>query len=329
MRRNTLCSIGGALLLIAIAVAACGAPDPPPQPTMSWLPMPTQVPSPTPQPLEQLLAAMRPALLSGELELAYTAWEKAAARAPEDSRVLRERARLALAQGDAERAEEYSWKAIAAKSDDAEAWAMLGVSQQRQGKSQLSQQSFAQAQALAPELAPRFFADRWLAARRADDVEELTKLAQLQLMRQPQDPLLPYYRAEALLAANYTYPALDLLIINVQGDSPALLWYTLGRAYLQARTGSKASIALEAAQVAYTRGDNSILLASDDPQHDLNAALGRAYLSSGECEKAISLLTLLATTYPDFQPLIAEAEQCPTPTPTSTPWLPADWAVSP
>ncbi len=330
MKHNALWLTGGALLLAAITalLIACGS-TPTPRPTLSWLPLPTQAPAPTPVSITQILAQMKPALLSGKPESACAAWEEAVARAPDDSRVQREGARLALALGNPESAEEHAWAAIKADPNDATTWVLLGISQQRQGKTQLAQQAFAQAQALAPELAPELFADRWLAARRADDAEELTALAQSQLMRQPQDPLLPYYRAEALLSANYSHAALDLLLINVKGDSSALLWYTLGRAYLQVKAGYEARISLEAAQVAYVRGDSSILLASDDPRHDLNEALGRAYLISGECEKTISLLLLLSTPYPDFQTLIAEAERCPTPTPTCTPWLPADWAVSP
>ncbi|HEY88762.1 MAG TPA: hypothetical protein G4N98_03390 [Thermoflexia bacterium] len=330
MKHNALWLTGGALLLATIAalLIACGS-APTPRPTLSWLPMPTRAPSPTPLPLAQILAKMEPALLSGQPESARIIWEEAAVRAPEDSRVQREGARLALALGNPQKAETRAWTAIQADPSDAITWTLLGISQQRQGKSKLAQQSFAQAQTLAPELAPELFAARWLAAQRAADAEELTALAQSQLMRQPQDPLLPYYRAEALLSSNYAHAALDLLLINVQGDSSALLWYTLGRAYLQVKAGTKARISLEVAQVAYTRGDNSILLASDDPRYPLNAALGRAYLLSGDCEQVRPLLLLLSTPYPALQPLIAEAARCPTPTPTCTPWLPADWAVSP
>ncbi|MEA3308775.1 MAG: hypothetical protein U9Q70_04595 [Chloroflexota bacterium] len=329
MKRNALWLLTGLLLIAITGLLLACVSAPTPRPTASWLPLPTRVPSPTPLPLAQILAEMQPALLSGQPEVARTSWEVAAVRAPEDSRVQREGARLALALGDPQRAETRAWVAIKADPSDATTWALLGISQQRQGKIELAQQAFAQAQALAPEMAPELFTDRWLAARRADDADELTTLAQFQLMRQPQDPLLSYYRAEALLSANYARAALDLLLLEVKNDSSALLWYTLGRAYLQAKAGTNARISLEVAQVAYMRGDNSILLASDDPRHDLNAALGRAYLVSGECEKVRPLLLLLSTPYPDLQPLIAEAARCPTPTPTCTPWLPADWAVSP
>ncbi|MGC9357024.1 MAG: tetratricopeptide repeat protein, partial [Anaerolineae bacterium] len=156
-----------------------------------------------------------------------------------------------------------------------------------------------------------------------------TELARAYLLIHPQDPLTLYYRTEALLATGYTEEAMNLLLMRMDEESSAVLWYTLARAYLEYGAEEEALIALETALRGHTRGDDTLLLASDDPLHDLSKLLGEIYLETGRCEEAVMRLELLVTPYPDLADLVEEAHRCPTPAPTVTPWLPQDWATGP
>ncbi len=310
------------LLLLALPLACTQAPAP--GPTVSWLPLPTRALTPTPVPGEAYLPRVELALVAGEPEVARAAWEEAAARAPEAPEVLRAGARLALALGEPALAEERAEAALALDAEDAEGWSLLGLLRQRRGDAEGAAVAFETALTLDPQLAPALFPARWRLALERGESEALTRLAQEQLMRTPEDPLNLYFRAEALLAAEYTEQALELLLLHMGSNSPAVLWYTLGRVYLAQGAHSEGIIALEAAQRAYSRGDRTLLLATDDPTYALSAHLGRAYIDTLECERAEALLRLQATPYPDFIPLVEEARGCPTRTPTPTPWLPWD-----
>ncbi len=314
--------------LLSPLVTGCGTATTA-TPTPLWSPLPTRAPTATPVPVSVILAGMRPALLRDQPEVAAPIWEEAQARAPEAPIVLREGARLALALDDLETAEQRAWDAVIADPWDALAWALLGAIQQQQGEHTLAQQSFAQAEAISPTLSTEVFPAQWLAALEAEDADRLTQLAQTHIIRHPDDPLTTYYRAESLLASGHHHAALDLLLLSVREGAPAVLWYTLGRAYLIVGAEAEAAIALETALRAHHRGDPTLSLIARDPAHALYYALGSAYVGSGQCEKATQHLTLPATPYPDLQPLLDEARDCPAPTPTVTPWLPEDWTESP
>ncbi|MGC9400387.1 MAG: tetratricopeptide repeat protein [Anaerolineae bacterium] len=317
-----LLASGAALLL------SCGGSPPAPSPALRS-PLPTRAATATPLPVSVLLDGMGPALLSAHPEAALPIWEEVRARAPQSPLVMREGARLALALGDLKTAEQRAWEAVIAAPRDPTAWALLGAIQQQKGDHTLAEQAFSHAEALSPTLGADIFADRWLAAREVGDGERLTALAQIHLARHPEDPLATYYRAEALLASGHRHAALELLLLSVEPEAPAVLWYTLGRAYLQVGAEEEAAITLETALRAHSRGDRTLLLAARDPLHALYRALGAAYVGSGQCEKAVQLLQLPATPYPDLRPLLESAQTCPTPTPTVTPWLPEGWQDSP
>jgi tetratricopeptide (TPR) repeat protein len=291
--------------------------------------MPTRAPSPTPLPATLHLERLEPALLAGKLDEAHFAWEQAVAVAPESAAVQLAGARVALARGNLDAAENRAWEAVGAEPRNAIAWSLLGSVARRQGRAELAAQALSMAQTFDPTLSPELFAGRWQTARELGDVNTLTALAQYYIMEHPDSPLTLYYRAEALLADGHPQMALDLLLLRMDGSSPAILWYTLGRAYLAVGAREEAIVALEAALTSFDRGDDSLLLATDEPTYAVNRALGRAYLDLGHCREAKALLQLLATPYPELIPLVEEAEGCPEPTPTWTPWLPADWAVSP
>jgi len=219
---------------------------------------------------------MDAALLRGDLTAATVAWEQAQRLAPGDGDILQAGARLALTLDDLELAERRAQAAVAVAPQDATAWVLLGTIQQRRGQHEQAQESLETAQSLDPTLARDLFAARWQNARRAHDADMLAALAQAYLVEQPGDPLASYFRAEAFLAAGDSSGALHLLVLEMGPDSPAVLWYTLGRCYLARGANEEARIALEAAATAYEHGDNSLLLASDNPQHDLDEALGWA-----------------------------------------------------
>lgn len=263
-----------ALLLLT----ACAAPTVAPtrSPLADWEPMPTRAPTATPRPAASYLQEMDAALLRGDLTAATVAWEQAQRLAPEDSASWQAGARLALTLGDLELAERRAQAAVAVAPQDATAWVLLGTIQQRQGQHEQAQEALETAQSLDPTLAPDLFVARWQNARRAYDAGTLADLAHDYLSRRPGDPLATYFRAEAFLAAGDSSNALRLLLLQMKPDSPAVLWYTLGRCYLTRGANEEARIALEAAATAYEHGDNSLLLASDDPPRDLDEALGWA-----------------------------------------------------
>lgn len=321
--------VGLGLLLIVGGVVACRATSTvSPTPKTSPLPLPTRAPTPSATSVEELLNAMQSPLASGQPAAARPLWEAAADRAPTSARVQREGARLALALDEPETAEARAWAAVLAAPEDGLAWALLGQAQQQLGKRELAQQALANAVTFAPEMAPDLFATRWQLARQTEDTDRLTDLAQAYVQRNPDDVLALYYRAEALLAGYHNRAALDLLLLGMNEKSPGVLWYTLGRTYLRVGAEAEAALSLETALTAYNRGDPSMALASDDPLHDLHKLLATAYLGSGACQLVAPRIALLATPYPDLQPLLKQAEDCPEVTPTPTPWLPSDWQDS-
>ncbi len=313
---------------IAALLTGCRAPDDT-TPSPLWSPLPTRAPTATPVPISTLLKNMRPALLGAHPEAARPIWEEARAREPDSPLVKREGARLALALGDPETAEQRAWDAIITDPKDALAWALLGAIQQERGESALAEQAFSHAESLSPTLTVDMFPARWLAALEEEDSDRLTKLAQTYITQNPADPLTTYYRAEALLAAGHRHVALDLLLLSIQPDAPAVLWYTLGRTYLQLGAEDEAVIALEATLRAYNHGDTSLLVATEDPPYAIYKSLGTALVESGKCAEASKRIELLVTPYPDLQALLEAAANCPVPTPTVTPWLPEDWTNSP
>ncbi len=316
MRQQLLLIMG---LLALAALSACSS-APTPQMAASpieyraedgWGPLPTRIPTPTPFPASYFLQPVAPALRAGELAIAQTAWEQAYALAPDDAEVLREGARLALAQADLVAAEARAWAALGADEASAETWMLLGTIQLRRSAWAEAGQSLQLAEALDPALADALFPSRWQIALQYSDAATLATLAQRYFMQQPEDPLAPYYRAEALLVDGKPQVALELLLLEMNADAPAVLWYTLGRVYLAlGNANEQARIALETAAMASSRGDRTLSLASAAPQRDLNAALAQAYIRLYQCAKAEAQLRLLVTPYPELAELHEEAVRC-------------------
>ena len=333
----------GLVLLIVSSINAPAPASPPvaglnesvlavPSPT--WDNLPTRIPLPTPTiptiPVSVPLQALRLALLRGDTEAAQIAWEDAVRLAPEDGVVLREGARLALASGDLETAERRAWDAIHIGPKDAEVWSILGTILARRGEPEAAGQALGVAQTLNPALAPGLFQDRWRAARRVHNSDAMSALAQDYSNEHPDDPLAFYYRASALIVsgdANSAIPQL-VAVLKAEPNAPAVLWYTLGEAYLTRKAYTETFTVIEVAGARMARGDESLSLASDDPPHDLSLLLGRAYLGAGRCAEAEPIFRRLSTPDPELAPFIERAVLCQTPTPTWTPWIPSQQVTS-
>lgn len=320
------------LLVISTTVADPTLPTPvavlfSPRPSPTWDLLPTRIPSPTPTPSAgEPLAVVQLALLRGEPENAQEAWDTALDYAPEGhplrGAVLREGARLALALGDLETAEDRAWAAIRLTGQDASTWALLGTILARRGDAVLADQALGVAETLDPALASDLFVDRWRAARQAKDSDTMTALAQAYGSRYPEATLGFYYRSAALLAVGDADSVIAQLVAVLRDipDAPAVVWYTLGEAYLASGAYLETLTVMDVAGSRFAMGDNSLSLATDDPIRDLNLHRAQAYLginTPARCADATSLLqrwNAPAAT-------IEQAILCQTPTPTMTPWM--------
>jgi tetratricopeptide (TPR) repeat protein len=265
------------------------------------------------------------ALLQGDTERAQRLWDKLRQVAHDDGAVQLAGARLALMQGAPVVAESRAWRAISIAPENAYAWSLLGVVLRQTGEYKAAEQAINIAMTLDPNLAPDLFDNRWRAAQRAGDTPAVIALAEDFLQRSPESPLAPYYRAEALLVTETPLIAIELLVtvLETQPDASALLWYTLGRAYLERGGYWEAATALEVAASQTAQGDDSLYLVTDHPVEALSRRLGQAYLHANRCAEAESIFRRLNNDRQNFESQIRAAIVCQTPTPTLTPWIPS------
>ncbi len=300
------------------------------KPTPTWSHMPTRyvppTPSATPDPLTAPMRELQDALQSGDFEAAEEAWYKVFQINPESGMALREKARLALAQGEYLSAEAYAWEAIQLLPKDAETWALLGLILIRTHNPGAAEQALSVAQSLDPELAADLFLDRWCAARQSGNSAAMTRLAYAFSEKQPDVPLAFYFRAAAFMAGRDMESAIVQLLTSLErnGDAPAVLWYTLGEVYLAQQAYSETITVTQVAEARFAMGDASLYLASDDPYYDLNLAIARALMGRDDlmsCARAEPILRELSEQNPELTPMVEEAILCQTPTVTLTPWL--------
>ncbi len=340
----TLLGVAIALLILSATfeappaaprVSVLAQPPPPWDHLPTRIPVPTETPTPTTTPeANQPLRTMQLALLRDAFEVAEVAWEEAVRVTPEDSlhrgRVMREGARLALLQGDINTAEDRIWDAVRVSAQEAETWALAGMILARQGEPEVAELALRVAETLDPGLAPDVFADRWRAARQARNGDAMAALAQTYSSREPENPLGFYYRAAAMLASKESDAALHHLLIQLRAEpnSAAVLWFTLGEAYLAERAYNEAFIVFAVAEERFQAGDQSLYLASDDPLRDLNINRGRALLGISDPEPCAQAESLLDRWNAPAD-LIDRARFCQTPTPTLTPWIPVQTTLYP
>lgn len=340
IRTARLLLISVVLLMIAIALMVISqtAIVPPPAgpaesilvlPSPAWDSFPTRIPSPTPtSAASEPLQDAQSALLRGDPKSAEEAWKTAIAAVTEDSPerglLLREGARIALARDDLDTAEARIWEALRIQAQDAETWALLGTILARRGDARAAEQALGVAEALDPALAPDLFTDRWLAARRAAAGDTMMALAQLYSSQHPESALVFYYRGAALLASGDAESTIDQLVavLSTQPGAPAVLWFTLGEAYLAQHAYTQTLTVLDVAGARFAAGDSSLYLASDDPPRDLNLYRAQAYLginTPARCADAEPILQRWNAP----AAAISQSVLCQTPTPTMTPWIPS------
>lgn len=335
------------LLIIAIAVLIVSHIEvipPPPvepadsilvQPSPAWEAFPTRIPSPTPTSAATApLHTIRNALQRGDAEAAELAWDTAMLITPEEHPergiILREGARIALAERHFDAAEARIWEAIRIRGQDAEAWSLLGTILARRGDNRVAEQALAVAATLDPDIALDLFTDRWLAARRTGHSDIMMALAQFYSSRNPESTLAFYYRNAALLAYGDPISTIDQLTAVLDTAAPgdesamsnAVLWYTLGEAYLAHHAYTQTLTALDVAGSLFGQGDNSLYLASDDPIRDLNLLRARAFLGINTPARCADAEPLLQRWNAPAD-VITQSIVCQTPTPTMTPWIPS------
>ena len=312
----------------ALQIPVAAQPSPPWEILPTRAIAPAETPAPTATPEADPLGVMRLALAHDAFEVAEAAWEEARRVTPEDSlqhgRVMREGARLALLRGDLDAAEARIWGAVRTSAKEAETWALVGVILAQQGNPKIAESALRIAETLDPGLAPDVFADRWRAARQTRDGDVMSALAQTYSSHEPDNPLGFYYRAAAMFASGQAEGAFSHLLIQLRAepDSAAVLWYALGEAYLMQRAYNEALIVFTVAQNLFNTGDLSLYLASDDPQRDLDMYRGRALLGINDPQHCAQAEPLLRRGGAPAD-VIARASLCQTPTPTLTPWIPA------
>ena len=331
---------GGGLLLISFFRGAARpgmapfapAPEGAPRPSPTWAQMPTRQPAWGQMSGVPDMAPFRRALLIGDTDAAQLIWDSLdGTEAGETASIQLLGARLALQQVHYAQAEERTWRAIGMDPQNAEAWSLLGIVLARAGNHADADHAMGIAVALDATLAPSLFDDRWRATVALGDAAGLATLAESYVAAYPDSPLAPHYRATALLAAGDPVAAVDLLVdaLHDQPGSPALVWYTLGEAYLAAHGYAEAAVVLESAAGMVAQGDSTLTYVAADPITALNQRLARAYLETGSCREAESIYRRLMVAQPDLAPWVEKAVICQTPTPTLTPWIPRPVTLTP
>jgi len=321
--------VGSGLLAVSVLLSPRTkgtdiSPDPSPRLSPTWAALPPRGPESEAGGDVDYRPFYR-ALLRDQIGEAERLWMELRETVPEESGELHMAgARLALAQGDAEGAADRAWDAINLTPDDGLAWSLLGIILSRAGEPKQAEQALAVAGSLDPDLALEVLPSRWQAAVASRDAAAVVALAEAFGERHPGSIFVAYYRAEALLMTGAPSDAISLLVgvLTEEPDAPALLWYTLGRAYLAGGGYIEAATSLEAAAYRIARGDTSLELISARPVDDLNAHLGQAYLQTSRCVEAEMIFRRLEADQAGFSGMVDAAVTCQTPTPTLTPWIP-------
>lgn len=316
------------LLLAMIVLAGCCVDPPVPSSPLSPLRLPTRIPTTaTPMPVsaqvyyEAGLACRQRDDIAGALQ--YFDW--AIEVDPEFAPAYVARGAVYLAQGRLYLALDDADRAIAADPDAASAHALRGEVLRLLGFYTQASQAFEQAVGLDPMLEEDLFSSRWLTACASGDSARLLVLSRDYVENHPGDPLRYYYRGWAFISSERPQLAIRLLVEGIEGssDSPALLWFALGHAYVDNNSWQEAVISLETAGELIQAGDTSLEIHSERPLIDFFDAMGRAYLGAGRCadaEMMIEHAIALGAPASEYAALLRESHLCMTPTPSPTPY---------
>jgi len=296
------------------------------RPSATWAPLPTRaLNDASTLAVDPDLGVLHRAILSGDLRAAEVMWEALQdAGLGQTAEIQVAGARIALLQGDTVTAESRVWEAIGLEPTNAEIWSLLGVISRTAGDTKGADEALSIAVGLEPSLSGDLFADRWALAAAQGATDQLVALAETYAVLHPDGQAGPYFRSTALLAIGEPLEAIELLVGTLEQtpDSPALIWYALGEAYLQRKGYAEAATAFEVAAALLARGDTSLLSVSEDPVSDLSSRLARAYVHTERCAEAEDIARRLLSTQPELEALVEQAVICQTPTPTLTPWIP-------
>jgi tetratricopeptide (TPR) repeat protein len=251
----------------------------------------------------------------------YFSW--AIQRDPAFASAYVSRGSLDLAEGDLEQALQDAEQALD-RERTAHAYLLRGEVLRAMEQYDQALEAFDAALQVDPRLANATFRARWMVARAIEDEGRLSGLAAEYAAAHPDDALRHYYRAWAALEATDEEEVIALLVDGIQDaqDSPALLWYLLGRAYMGIDAWREAIVSLETARHLVQSGDTSLEVHTEQPVVDLFIALGRAYLGAGRCVDAETMLAYgmsAGATTAEHLEALEEARICQTPTPPSGP----------
>jgi len=308
---------------VLAVLVGCGSPEPSPR-------LPTRVPSTptfTPFPFaaqayyEQGVAWQQ----MGDLDGAMEAYDWAKQRSPDFAPAYVAKGTIYLARGELGRALIEANSAIEIDPECADGYALRGEVTRRQGRYRASLEAYDTAIAIDRTLSAETFRGRWLAAVALGDGSQLQSLAWEYRSAGHEDELTGYYSGWALLERELPQAAIRLLVdeISESTEPPAILWFTLGHAYMRNGSWSEAVTSFEAARELMLAGDTSLTYHSDSPVIALSDGLGRAYLGAGRCVDAEAMLDYtigIGASAWRYAGLLQEARICQTPTPTATPY---------
>ena len=322
--RRSPISLLGVSWLVALAVfAGCGAPEP-------ALRLPNRVPlTPTFTPFpfaaqayyEQGMVRQQ----QGDLDGALEAYNWAQQRSPDFAPAYVARGTVHLAQGELGQALIEANNAIEIDPECGDAYALRGEITRLQGRNRVSLAAYDSAIEMDPALAPETFRGRWLAAVGLAHGSELQRLSWEYDSAGYDHGPAEYYAGWALVERDVPRAAVRLLVdeISTSLDSAAILWFTLGHAYMRSGAWPEAVTSFEAVRELVLAGDNSLNYHSDSPIIELSDGLARAYLGAGRCADAEMMLNYtieIGAPASRYTSLLQEARICQTPTPTASPY---------
>ncbi len=319
------------ILILWVALAGCASP----KPAVSALRLPTRLPpTPTnaPTPTVVFIGAWdyyKEGLgrwERGDADGAIESFSRAILQSPTTfaspyvarGRVYLSRDELRPALSDAQAAIDIDPDSAAAFALRAEVWRRLGHPQQALG-------DFDRMAKLDPARLMDNFSAYWEVARASDKAVRLLTLSKAYGDAYPQDPLYHYYRGWAFIEFGSYGSAINTLSEGIESfpNPPALLWFTLGRAYAEGGRWESAVTSFEATRLLVQAGDASLAIHTDQPIIDLFDNLGRAYLKIGRCADAETMLEYaisIGAPASAYTSTLEEARICLTPAPEPTPY---------
>ena len=322
--------------LLLILLVACASQPAPVTPAPQRLPTRAPTPTPTATPFAIAARSYYEEGLSrqgtGDAEGALQSFTWAIERQSDFAPLYVARGTVYLGLGELDRAMADADTALQI-DPTAEAYALRGEALRRMGRAEEALEALERALELDPTLREDTFRSRWLLARSTEDAPYMLVLSREYSDAHPQDPLRHYYRSWANLELDVHKFAAATLVraINSSSESPALLWFTLGRIYEAKREWSSAITAFETARMLTQNGDDTLALHTDRPIIELFSALGQAYLEVGRCvdaEIVLSYAESIGAHPSEYIVALEKARFCqtPTPTPTATPY--PSWLLS-